>query len=143
MSADQYADIIEQLEKATGPDTEIDARIWCEFAGVKYARHFPAYGDEHLTQVEFTQPPKRTRCVTSNRGPHRHAAAYTASLDAALALVGEKLPGAGWRVVSDDANGIMANVFWNRRQFGGLGSNPPLAVLLALFKALQQQEREG
>jgi len=139
-----YAEIIERLERASGPDRGLDARIWCVFAGVKYRSHNPAYGSENLTQVCFTEPPKRTERVTLGHGPHRHAKSVTASLDASLALVGERLP--GWRVAinSDDHRGPE----WAAmvKQHGQLWPDPelaptaPLAVLLAMFRALEEMK---
>lgn len=80
------------LEKATGPDRELDARIWCALRGYRYKDHFEAYGTA-LTQVEYTRPPARRREVTTGIASRPHAAAYTASLDAAMTLVPE-----GWAV---------------------------------------------
>ena len=58
--------LISRVEKATGPDRELDARIWAHFSGVKYVSHNAPYGDVHgRTQVEYTVPPKRTRVVTN------------------------------------------------------------------------------
>lgn len=105
-----YGEIVERLEKLTGPDREMDARIWAHFFKVRYIGHnmaYAAYGASNpLTQVEFTTPPKRTRCVTGSP-QYPHATPVTASLDAAVALVEKMLLGWGWRVatccVSDDA----------------------------------------
>lgn len=79
------ADLIalaERVEAATGPDRELDARIWCALNGKRYRDHFAAWNKVD-TAVEYTEPPKRTRCVTRD---HQHAKPYTASIDAAFTL---------------------------------------------------------
>lgn len=103
--------IIERLEKAEGGDREIDALIWCHFAGVKYSGHNEPYGGGPLTQVSFTVPPKRARMVTGkghgSNPLYQHAEPVTASVDAAISLAEKVLPGWAWKVgtccVSDDA----------------------------------------
>lgn len=137
--------LIAALEEATGADREIDARIWCAFAGVRYRDHHELYGGSRCTQVVYTEPPRRTECVTRDKGAHRHAEPYTASLDAALALVGEKLPGhhAGVMVEDRHGDGSMTWGAWvdNRCpdteiQFA---KQPAIALLIALLRTLQSK----
>ena len=88
-TAQQWLDLAERIEAATGADRELDALIWCALRGVRYASHNPAdasFGAHNPeTQVEFTEPPKRVRLVS---GPYGipHAKPFTASIDAAMTL---------------------------------------------------------
>lgn len=75
--------LAEIVEKANGPDRELDARIWCVLNGKRYKSHWQAYQSEE-TQVEYTEPGKR-KLFTSNGG--NHAKQWTGSLDAAMTLV--------------------------------------------------------
>lgn len=87
--------LAERCEKATEASRELDALIWCALNGKRYVGHFPeyrAFGDGPDTQVEFTEPPKRTRLVTGS-ARYKHATPVTASLDAAMSL----MPG-DWRL---------------------------------------------
>ncbi|WP_397586994.1 hypothetical protein [Sphingobium fuliginis] len=76
--------LAEIVEKANGPDRELDARIWCVLNGKRYKSHWQAYQSEE-TQVEYTEPGKR-KLFASNRG--NHAKQWTGSLDAAMTLAG-------------------------------------------------------
>lgn len=78
--------LIEKLEAATGPDRGLDALIWCYLHGKKYKGHVQAYNSE-LTQVFYTEPPKRTQMVTLGIEYRPHAERFTASVDAAMMLV--------------------------------------------------------
>ena len=89
-AANALTALAERCEAATGPDRELDALIWCALNGKRYRGHNPAYAsygaDNSETQVEYSEPPKRTRMVTTGRGVP-HAQPWTASLDAAMTLV--------------------------------------------------------
>ena len=90
--------LADRAEKATGSDRELDALIWCTLLGVKYKGHgkpYATYGGENpLTQVEFVEPPRRTRVVSDGRRIP-HAKPCSSSLDAAMSLVPE---GLAWTV---------------------------------------------
>lgn len=107
--------LAERVEKLSGPCRETDAHIWCALNGKRYMGHNRAYGSEE-TQIEFTEPPKRTRRVSGGRGLP-HAARWTASIDAAMTLVPED---SFWRVGHD-----------------GDGPDP------AMFKAVVSVQKEG
>jgi hypothetical protein len=75
--------LIAHLEKATGPDRDLDAKIWravdpeavmekCGFRGLKYAGHI--YAPNEKTEYIMTMAAMR-------------APVFTASIDAALTLV--------------------------------------------------------
>jgi hypothetical protein len=93
MTRETLLGLADRCEQATGPDRELDALIWCTLNGKKYAGHNEAYSAYHSgnpeTQVEFTEPPKRTRLVTGSRTTGGHAKPVTASLDSAMALIPE------------------------------------------------------
>lgn len=151
--------LISRVEKATGPDRELDARIWAYFAGVKYVGHNVPYGDVHgRTQVEYTVPPKRTRMVT-NFPQTPHAEPVTTSVDAAISLVERVLPGWGW-VVESNTHHIKACLnpefgdpvgkypHWaavsntSSRKFED-AATPAIALVLATLRALQSQTGEA
>jgi hypothetical protein len=80
-------ELIERLEKATGPDRELDYEI---FKMATSGNYWPEHSALWF-QTGFTRKP----------------IAFTASIDAAVALVKATLPGWGYRIatccVSDDA----------------------------------------
>jgi hypothetical protein len=89
MNADELRALAERVQGLDGPDREVDARIWCALNGKKYAGYFEPFGvtDGRFVAVEYTEPPKRTRLVTGGKTGTKHALRFTASLDAAMALV--------------------------------------------------------
>jgi hypothetical protein len=97
--------LAERCETATGPDRELDALIWCALNGKKYIGHHQAYAAYRShspeTQVEFTEPPKRERLVSTGKALP-HAQPVTASLDAAMTLVPEGAHGSHWGINSSD-----------------------------------------
>lgn len=136
----KYTDVIARLQKATGPDAELDARIWVTLAGVKYVSHNKPYGDMlGRTQVCYTEPPKRTKQVTN---PPRmpHAEPVTSSIDAAIALVERMLPGCWWRVSQAGVAEIETaqNAFYDAQ-----AETPQAGLLIALFRALEIKDGEG
>lgn len=147
---DKAGEIIARLEKATGPDRETDARIWCLLnPGTVYKGHFEAYGRPRQTQVEYTEPPKRTRLVTGGHRPH--ADDWTASLDAVVALIERVRPGWEWTssnnalLHTDEGAGAFAELVCPRVDgvqsgYCATAATPPLALLLALLKSLQERE---
>jgi hypothetical protein len=85
-----YAELLEKLKAAKGPDDAIDRALWLMGMGLQDAG--PRRGLR----------PDGTRVRTPPHFPF-----YTASVDASLGLVALMLPGWGWQVgtccVSDDA----------------------------------------
>jgi len=90
MDGEELLALAERCEKATEGSRELDARIWCALNGKRYVGRnaaYAAYGRENpRTQVEYTEPPKRTRWVTHEGN---HAEPWSTSLDAAMTLVPE------------------------------------------------------
>ena len=143
--------LIERLEAATGADRELDALIMINLGlidgemfgladgyvwelrlgwgtnGEAVVEAWATCGDG-LDQLHMTRKPRP----------------LTASLDAALALVEEKLPGWKRGLAEQDAGGWCASLW--KPQPGGKPSvlvfaedapTPALAVLIALLKALE------
>lgn len=143
--------LIDRVTKLTGPDRETDARIWCLLnPGTLYKGHYPAYNEPRLTQVEYTTPPKRTRLVSNGRH-EPHAADWTASLDAVVALIERVLPSdknadhkKSEIIIKIGDFGCHASV--NRDTFdGGMTSHgsattAPLALLLALLRSMEADQ---
>jgi hypothetical protein len=145
------ADLIERLEKASGPDRELDARIWAHLAGVKYVSHCAAYAgygaENHLTQVEFKIPPARKTQVTTGRH-YPHATPVTGSIDAVVALVERELP--EWYIsILIGGEGLGKTAAYvrdksilreDKTEGEGYHAAPAIALCIALLKALEAQE---
>ena len=176
-----YSDIIARLENATGPDRELDVLIYvmCGLGKIKNRRerHFMlerADGQRtlHVSVNDGMGPyqPYDQEDVSGMVGWNAFTVPpYTASLDAAIALVERMLPGWGWRVatccVSDDAyvfpdfnspehgQDLLDRLpvcpdgenEWSN--FTDVDQRPPgrpaIALLTALFIALEELERIG
>jgi hypothetical protein len=140
MSKDELLALAERVEALAGPCREVDARIWCVLNGKKYKGHFEPYGirDGSRIAVEYTEPPKRTRCVTGGRDGGSHAFPMTASLDAAMSLVPE-----GWSYqVSANPKSAYATVVhkdhedeYDERVYSGHAATPALALTAAALRA--------
>lgn len=95
------ADLIDRMEKLEGPDREVDADLDVALFG----------GETVWKQANYTMEsyPASRRLSKYHVGgfANEHVPIYTASLDAAAALVERVLPGWWWKVgtccVSDDA----------------------------------------
>lgn len=137
----KYADIIERLEKADGPDHVLDAHILCALYG--YEMHKDS--DPATGVFSFWQDGICHNC-SSWMDP-------TASLDAAVALVEKMLPGWVFDDVSQNAR-LVGNPWGcslssydgsdfskNRHARSGWDyASPQIAVLVALFRALEAKE---
>jgi hypothetical protein len=125
------ADLIARLEGARGPDRDLDFALhrldmgeWLDREG--YSRNGDGY---------FSTSAKYPRVA----GPEH----FTGSLDAALALVERKLP--GWGIyMRSDRDGCGAGLTYPKHNLVTPGhvetKTLPLAVCLALLRALQAQE---
>lgn len=102
-------DLIERLEKATGPDRELDAEImYLEI--------------ERGAGIEITRTPE----LTATANP------YTASIDAALTLVPE---GWAWRVDCWEAATAKVFIPEKRHHYSWHGKNPAIALCIAALRA--------
>lgn len=147
----RHTDIIAQLEKATGPDRELDVLIALAVGGYAYEKRGR---DTKAWYYRIGGQSYERRAVNDFGG--RRLPDYTKSLDASLALVGERLPGwAGLLCVLGTASKQGATLMSPIKETGedeygspveiydeayGEAATAPLAVLVALFKALDEQE---
>jgi len=110
-------DLITRLERAEGPDRELDCRIWCVMRGADfdlYSQVVPNFNEWQALR-------------------------YTASIDAALTLVpDEYLLG----ILAELENGRWTTKLLNRREIAGLppesGPTPALALCIAALRAQQK-----
>ena len=128
-------DIIERLEEAEIGDREIDVAI-AQAIGWQYVRNCDV-GSPHLWGWHGMSPDGRT-------GP---IPAYSTSIDAALALVERMLPDAncwGFDKVPKDVTAYVSRINVNEGHwyFEGVHKSAQVALLLALFCALQAKEGE-
>jgi len=125
-------DIIGQLEKASGPDYEIDCLI-ADATG---------FDDQGLTRDVLGEPFGKTALWKTERA----LPGWTSSLDACVALADRVLPGCVWNLVTDFGDYAGASVstddktpiYTERRQ----GATLALAFLLAIFNALLAQNTD-
>lgn len=143
--------LLERVEKATGPDRELDAALGSVFRVPPNPNpphwiidNFPVWRGRQDGRIEVVHE-------NGDGGVHWRAAPYTASLDAALALVEEMLPGWFWRagyVPSPQWIGGINFYCWAHvsrttashcdrdDEATGWAHTVPLAILLALLRAL-------
>ena len=124
--ADGLSELLERVEKATGPDREMDARI-C--AAIDFR--------EDWMKGDTTPLMWRSNGHVSmgKNGPGYRTPEITASLDAALALVNEKLPGCQW-TVEPGLCWIRVLTANDVDEFQGASACTPIAVLSALLRTL-------
>jgi hypothetical protein len=140
---DDVEGLIERLEKATGPDRELDAmlyvivvqeRQWREDGMIIYAQKSP----RDLWRVGYIDPGEHSRNFSfSELSVATMVPTYTSSIDAALALT-ERL-GIAFDAILDDALSDVVEQALERADVGG-DANPklsalPLAILLATLRA--------
>jgi hypothetical protein len=124
MSNSKLKELLERVEKATGPDRDIDfdlAELLDEFA---FVPTFGMAGNWYKRPVQY--------------GLTTDVPAYTASIDAAVALVGKVLPGWSWVVGRNDTDSEHMCIMGDspQNEFESEGSSPPLAILAAMLRAL-------
>jgi hypothetical protein len=127
-----YADLLEKLKAATGPDRALDGDI-AEATGAV---------PEWCVKRSYRQPE-----LWSDNGPGLHAKTwmaerYTGSTDFALALLEKKLPRAtyGLSRVNYEVEGKEVDAFRFALGFSeGTATTAPLAILIALVSALHSQ----
>jgi hypothetical protein len=108
--------LIERVRGLDGPDREVDALIWGEF--------------------DFGREDRELDARWSARVP-----AYTASLDAVVALIEKRLPDGLW-----DVNGYGAAIVYPKwitgdvdTQYAETAQSPALALLLAFLVAVENE----
>lgn len=137
------AEILSRLKVATGPDRELDTRIWCASFPDEKTLLFPG-------RIRPSEPPiwGTLRDISlegwsdwEGLAMHVRAEHLTGSLDAAIALVERMLPGWAWTAERhfEEASSLIC-ARWEpgvrERSFRAYAPTPPLAVLIALFMAL-------
>lgn len=148
--------LIPQLEAARGADRELDARVWCHVNGLEL-RERPTPASSVFTHEMFVRVDGEVE-ILGHRRPNgslktsslSELPTYTASIDAALALVREVLPDAGY-TLSWGEEGHAATLWEWVEQIGENGpamvrqalspltvhQSAPLAILIALLRALE------
>lgn len=134
MTDGPYADIRRRLAEATGPDKDIDVAIARALFEVVDRSNITGWREDYFILLPETIA-----------GPYeKRVPEWTASLDAAVALVEEKLP--GWCILmayNSKTKRGRADIhseplgtpgIWTK---GGGGTTLPLAVVTALFAALE------
>ncbi len=127
-----HAELIARLEALTGSDREADEAI-ARLTGWSPTGGIPATGaPSHWYSTAFGMP------------------AYTASLDAAVALVERVLPEWEWQA-GDDAHFGKYGAVYQSRSEGGAGlsdddmvsaATPPIGLLIATLRALQESSND-
>ena len=134
-------DLIDRLKAADGASRELDAEIAIFLA--------------EPTEEELYYKPWTVLDDGPNEGPGcyfvhtrsgrmmRHAPEYTASLDAALALVEDKLPGWEWLITRDGTFSIWTELMKDNRpveHFEIKHPVRPISACIALLTALKDTE---
>lgn len=137
------SELRERVEKASGPDRELDARI-ALFAGDFSIRMDAGHG----YRIFRGKPERYQASILSGSGTEGDACRalgysvlsvlrYTASIDAALALVERKLPGQGWSLLEDA-------LYLDRMSVKGpITDDLPRIIVIVLLRALESQEQDG
>lgn len=139
-------ELIKRLEKASGPDRALDEAVMAVFY-VRDKRHIgvtEGWDDEPDSYL----PVKSDVWVdpATDKWVSTHAHPFTASLDAAVALVERVLPGWVWHASSDGPHARVQDrpgLLFARQVFEGKGSTPAAALVLALLRAVQAQREAG
>jgi hypothetical protein len=154
VDAAKLKDLITRVEAATGPDREIDMLL-ADHLGI-VAEAFSAQGFRFDSdKVDFGVPFFRDPGACGGGGFAWVAPAYTASIDAALALVDRAHPGWRYHIYSAevfDAKRPFVRLMqpgWSRlsreqQPFGegrAEAETLPLAILAALLRSIEGGER--
>lgn len=138
-----YSDIIKRLEDATGPDRGLDAIIWLETTEGATRVKTPVKSSTDAWPpyvIDETRDPAG-RLITVQT--------YTASIDAAIALVERTLKTYSLSMGIDPSGNGASLVIWPNGFSGytelgpyeGCATSLPVAILLALFRALEAKEQ--
>lgn len=134
----KYTDIIERLQNATGPDREIDTSIWMLVTKGATRRH------QRVSSATYAWKPYVIDETRDAQGVIIVVPSYTASIDAAIALVERMLSGKVWYVRGKSDGTFFCQLYTSESQRGNdpkaNAPSAPLAILVALFRALEAQE---
>lgn len=137
MNREKLLNLAERCEKATGPDRELDADLDVAlFGGVT------VWKQANYTMESY--PASRRESKHHVGGfVNNHVPLYTASLDAAIALVERMKPGWGFYLRSDKEGhgcGLVYPDAFRVTPCHCMGATPAIAVCLALFRALESSD---
>lgn len=122
--------LLADVERATGPDRELDARIYGTIMGLRVERRGP--GEIYVWDDSNGTPECAETAAT--------VTPYTASLDACLALQERVLP--GWKWMIDTETGETIVFEHNPEGVFGQFSDTLTPLLAAVLKALIEQGGE-
>lgn len=142
-----YSDLIARLEKAEGPQQELDARIIAALLAPASATvaQSPINGRWCVFNGEWNGKPRLWETPTGFRADHE---SVTGSLDAAIALTEKMLPGWGWNVerYGHSCEGTLIEIGSHPdeadREWSATSHTPAIALLIATLKALQSLEQK-
>jgi len=127
------SDLIERVEKASGPDRDLDTAL-LELSDADFVAQLRRGWRDFLPIRETDVAAIRSEAAYVEA----HAPPYTESLDAAVALCERVLEGWAWNVgtVHFGRDGFMAEVYRNSMViFEARAPTPALALLLAMLRA--------
>jgi hypothetical protein len=156
MSArDTIAELIERVEKATGPSLELDALVEAYLHGGRAAHTFTEDTPGARLRRSYGPDTVFSHADPEHNGGHvltrhvRKAPPVSFSLDSVVALVEKQLP--GWMftlLVHQGFSKAVANLRDKsildpeKREYHGYHNSPACALLLAFLKATQHQEKK-
>ena len=127
--------ILDRLRSAETGSRELDFHVYAESNNSELIGHWRMTRRENPSDwLDLDEP----------SWPNSGVPPYTASIDAALALVDKMLPGWDWEVGRYHRLTFQA-VLWERgyrdkTQILGHGASPALAIVTALFTAIEAKE---
>ncbi len=130
--------LIERVKAATGPDRELDCRIAYEldFEVEGMAAPFRSYCDVHdLKWGDIARHANSPQSILSHNLPR-----FTASIDAALALVERLLP--GWNYTFSRGHCELRHPKHRAKDVQAFGKTTPLAILAALLSSLKETSND-
>ena len=118
-----HAELLTALKAATGPSGKIDAKLHMFFHPEEKVKEFSMLGWR----------------VQKDNGKWEPLPAICDSIDAALGLVAEKLPGVRWIIGTyvDGLDVFTMHLLYREREYAVHAPTVPLAILTALLTALE------
>lgn len=137
-------DLLARVEGASGPDRELDVDLavtlldWCRHETKTYS----GYQDDTGFTCDACGADSWGNCSASGQRLHDAAPKFTASIDAALALMECVLPGAQWSRSQHGAVRLWVGPHSEHFLGQGFSNFPALAILAATLRALIAKEEE-